>query len=102
WRSSRRFRRWLCRKSPNGLRPSVMAFACAHLGGTVVALVLPLVLLFSVNETLTWLAIAGMMLFQLSIYSTYPLAVPLEWNIFFIFVTPFLFGGFFEIGRAHV
>lgn len=95
WLTSRRFKRSLYRNAPNDLRPSKMAFAWAHLGGTVVELVLPLVLLFSVNETLTWLAIAGMMLFHLFIYSTYPLAVPLEWNIFFIFVTPFLFGGFF-------
>ena len=76
WLTSRRFKRSLYRNAPNDLRPSKMAFAWAHLGGTVVELVLPLVLLFSVNETLTWLAIAGMMLFHLFIYSTYPLAVP--------------------------
>ncbi|SKB09903.1 DUF3556 domain-containing protein [Aeromicrobium choanae] len=96
WLTSKRFKRTLYRDVENGdLMPTRMAFAWAHIGGTVVELVLPLVLLFSTNETVTWLAIVGMMAFHLFIYSTYPLAVPLEWNIFFIFVTPFLFGGFF-------
>ncbi|MET0468121.1 MAG: DUF3556 domain-containing protein [Aeromicrobium sp.] len=96
WLTSKKFKRTLYRDVENGdLMPTKTAFAWAHLGGTVVELVLPLVLLFSTNETVTWLAIAGMVAFHLFIYSTYPLAVPLEWNIFFIFVTPFLFGGFF-------
>ncbi|WP_298176840.1 DUF3556 domain-containing protein [Saccharomonospora sp.] len=95
WLTSKRFKRSLYKNVPNDLRPSKMAFAWAHLGGTVVELCLPLVLLFSTNGALTWLAIAGMVLFHIFIYSTYPLAVPLEWNIFFVFVTPFLFGGFF-------
>ena len=34
------------------------------------------------------------MLFHLFIYSTFPLAVPMEWNLFFMFATPFVFGGF--------
>lgn len=95
WLTSKRFKRSLYKDLPNDLRPSKMALGWAHLGGTVVEMCLPLVLLFSTNETLTWLAIAGMVLFHVFIYSTYPLAVPLEWNVFFVFVTPFLFGGFF-------
>ncbi len=96
WLTSKKFKRSLYRDPENeDLLPTKMAFTWAHIGGTVVELVLPFVLLFSTNETVTWLAIIGMMIFHLFIYSTYPLAVPLEWNIFFIFVTPFLFGGFF-------
>lgn len=95
WLRSKRFKRSLYRNVPTDLRPSKMALGWAHLGGTVVELCLPLVLLFSTNATITWLAIAGMVLFHLFIYSTFPLAVPLEWNVFFIFVVPFLFGGFF-------
>jgi len=95
WLTSKKFKRSLYRDVENGdLMPTKAAWSWAHLGGTVVELVLPLVLLFSTDSTITWLAIAGMMFFHFFIYSTYPLAVPLEWNIFFIFVTPFLFGGF--------
>ncbi|GAB3292516.1 DUF3556 domain-containing protein [Parasphingorhabdus pacifica] len=95
WLTSKRLKRSLYKDPPNDMRPSKMALGWAHLGGTVVELCLPLVLLFSTNETITWLAIAGMVLFHIFIYSTYPLAVPLEWNVFFVFVVPFLFGGFF-------
>ena len=68
--------------------------ACTHLGGTVVEIALPLVLLFSTNTTITLLAIAGMVLFHLVITSTFPLAVPLEWNVFFMFTVGFLFWNF--------
>lgn len=95
WLTSKKFKRTLYKDVENeDLLPTPMAAMWAHAGGTLVELVIPLVLLFSTNSTITWLAIAGMMFFHFFIYSTYPLAVPLEWNIFFIFVTPFLFGGF--------
>jgi len=94
WLTSRVFKRALYRDFPNDLRPSKVAWAFAHVGGTVVELVLPLVLLFSTNTTITWLAIAGMILFHVFITSTFPLAVPLEWNLFFMFAAAFLFGAF--------
>ena len=68
--------------------------ACTHLGGTVVEIALPLVLLFSTNTTITLLAIFGMVLFHVVITSTFPLAVPLEWNVFFMFTVGFLFWNF--------
>lgn len=94
WITSRRFKRSLYRDFPRDIRPSKVSSALAHIGGTVVELVLPLVLLFSTNRTITLLAIIGMLLFHAFITSTFPLAVPLEWNIFFMFATPFLFWNF--------
>jgi hypothetical protein len=94
WLTSTRFKRALYRDFPNDLRPSKISWAFAHIGGTVVELVLPFVLLFSTNSTITWLAIAGMVFFHIFITSTFPLAVPLEWNVFFMFATVWIFGGF--------
>ena len=51
-------------------------------------------LLFSTNPTVTLLAVIGMVLFHLVIISTFPLAVPLEWNVLFAFATVFLFWGY--------
>ncbi len=48
-------------------------------------------LLFSTNTTITWLAIVGMITFHIFITSTFPLAVPLEWNVFFMFAAAWLF-----------
>jgi hypothetical protein len=78
---------------PHDLRPSHSAKLLAHIGGTFVEIVTPLVLLFSVNRPLTYLAAALMICFHLFITSTFPLAVPLEWNILFAFATAFLFIG---------
>jgi Transmembrane protein of unknown function (DUF3556) len=94
WLTSLRFKRALYKNYPNDLRPSKLSWVLAHIGGTVVELVLPLVLLFSTNSTLTWLAIVGMIVFHIFIISTFPLAVPLEWNVFFIFAAAWIFGGF--------
>jgi len=94
WVTSLRFKRALYKNYPNDLRPSKLSWVMAHVGGTVVELVLPLVLLFSTNSTITWLAIAGMVVFHIFIISTFPLAVPLEWNVFFIFAAVWIFGGF--------
>ncbi|HZZ48345.1 MAG TPA: DUF3556 domain-containing protein [Pseudonocardia sp.] len=82
------------RDYPNDIRPSRVGDIMAHVGGTTVEIILPLVLLFSTNRTLTLFAIAGMVLFHLFIVSTFPLAVPLEWNIVFAYATIFLFAGF--------
>ena len=79
---------------PNDLRPSHVAGILAHIGGTTVEIVLPLVLLFSTNHTVTLLAVIGMVTFHVFILSTFPLAVPLEWNVLFAFATVFLFWGY--------
>ena len=44
------------------------------------------------NDTVRTIAIVGMILFHLNITSMFPLAVPLEWNLFMIFGILFLFG----------
>jgi hypothetical protein len=53
---------------------------------------LPLLLLVTQGGTIGTIAVAGMVIFHLHILSTFPLAVPLEWNIFMIFGLFFLFG----------
>ncbi len=82
------------RDFPNDLRPSKLAEFMAHVLGTTVEIAAPLVLLFSTNKTLTIVAAVGMVAFHLFIISTFPLAVPLEWNVLFAYTTLFLFIGF--------
>lgn len=92
--TSLRLKRKLYRDFPNDIRPSRSSTGLAHVGGTVVELVTPLVLLFSTDRTVTLLAIGMMILFHLVITATFPLAVPLEWNLLFVFATGFLFWGY--------
>ncbi|ATY14494.1 hypothetical protein CU254_31795 [Amycolatopsis sp. AA4] len=82
------------RNFPNDIRPSKLASFMAHVGGTTVEIITPLVLLFSTNHWVTLAGVALMVVFHLFITSTFPLAVPLEWNILFGYLTIFLFLGF--------
>ncbi|CAJ1504524.1 DUF3556 domain-containing protein [[Mycobacterium] kokjensenii] len=82
------------RDFPRDLRPSRTAEAMAHVLGTTVEVITPLVLLFSTDVRLTLAAAALMVCFHLFIISTFPLAVPLEWNAVFAYATVFLFLGF--------
>jgi hypothetical protein len=41
-----------------------------------------------------------MVLFHLHIFSTFPLGVPLEWNVFFIYSTLYLFGHYAAVGQT--
>ena len=66
----------------------------AHVPGTVVEIVAPLTLLLSPWPWLTVIAVAIMVAFHLFIISTFPLAVPLEWNVLFAYGAIFLFLGF--------
>ncbi|MFD7847983.1 DUF3556 domain-containing protein [Nocardia sp. NPDC059764] len=91
---SKAFKRSLYRDFPRDMRPSRSAHVVAHVGGTMVEIVAPLVLLFSANMWLTLAAAAVMVLLHLFITSAFPLAVPLEWNILFAYATVFLFLGF--------
>ena len=52
------------------------------------------------NKWLTLVAVAIMVAFHLFIISTFPLAVPLEWNVLFAYATVFLFLGLPERGTA--
>jgi hypothetical protein len=91
WNRSRSFKRRLWRKHPEDLLPSSLGALDAHVG-TLVELTLPLLLLVSPSGTLLTIAVVGMILFHVHIFSTFPLGVPLEWNIFMIFGILFLFG----------
>ncbi|MEV6657407.1 DUF3556 domain-containing protein [Nocardia fluminea] len=82
------------RDFPHDIRPSRVASFMAHVGGTAVEVITPIVLLFSTNHWLNLAGVAMMVIFHLFITSTFPLAVPLEWNILFAYLTVFLFLGF--------
>jgi hypothetical protein len=91
WNRSRQAKSRLYRQHPENLLPSPTGQLAAHLG-TVMEFTLPLVLLVSSGGVLGTIAVAGMIVFHLHILSTFPLAVPLEWNVFMIFGLLFLFG----------
>jgi hypothetical protein len=93
WVPSKMLKRAHYRNFPDDLRPSHVAGALAHITGTTWEIILPIVLLFSTNRTITLLAVIGMVLFHCFIISTFPMAVPLEWNVLFAFATVFLFWG---------
>jgi hypothetical protein len=91
WNRSRRVKRALYRAHPEDLLPSRIGQLSAHLG-TVMEFTLPLLLLLTSGGIVGTIAVAGMIVFHLHILSTFPLAVPLEWNVFMIFGLLFLFG----------
>jgi hypothetical protein len=91
WNRSRAMKRRLYSRHPDDLLPSRMGAAIAHLG-TVMEFTLPLVLILTSGGIVQTLAVAGMVIFHAHILSTFPLAVPLEWNVFMIFGVLFLFG----------
>lgn len=82
------------RNFPDDLRPSHLATFMAHGPGSFVEIVAPLALLLSPWPWLTFGAAAVMVCFHLFIVSTFPLAVPVEWNVLFAYATVFLFLGF--------
>src|ERR1700754_375735 len=82
------------REFPRDMRPSRLADFMAHVNGTTVEILAPLVLFFSTNKWVTLAAVLLMVGFHLFIISTFPLAVPLEWNVVFAYTTVFLFLGF--------
>lgn len=82
------------RDFPRDVRPSRLAHFMAHFNGTFIEIVAPLILLCSTNKWLTLGAALLMVGFHLFIISTFPLAVPLEWNVVFAYTTVFLFLGF--------
>jgi Transmembrane protein of unknown function (DUF3556) len=93
---SRAFKRRLWRDYPEDMRPSRLAAGIAHFG-TVQEFTWPLLLITVDNDTIRTIAIVGMILFHLNITSMFPLAVPLEWNLFMIFGLLFLFGHYGDV-----
>jgi hypothetical protein len=94
WLRSKAIKRLHYRNFPDDLRPSKNAVRLAHGPGTFVEFLMPLVLLFSHNPTVTAIAVVLMICFHAFIISTFPLAVPLEWNVLFMYITAFLFLGY--------
>ena len=93
---SRWIKRRLWRDYPNDMLPSRATALLAHFG-TVQEFVWPLLLITVDNDVVRTIAIAGMILFHVNITAMFPLAVPLEWNIFMIFGIVFLFGHYGEV-----
>jgi hypothetical protein len=92
-------KRKLYRDFPNDLRPSKLSAFAAHTG-TVIEYSIPLVLLLSHGGIVTTVALTIMVVFHLHILSTFPMGVPLEWNIFFVFSALFLFGHHAGVGLS--
>lgn len=85
-------KRRLHRRFPDDLRPGRLAAALAH-GGTVVELVAPIVMISAGDTPALRVAAVVMILFHLSILSSFPMGVPLEWNVFMIWGIVTLFVG---------
>ncbi|MEU4314019.1 DUF3556 domain-containing protein [Nocardia sp. NPDC024068] len=82
------------RTVPSDIRPSRIGWFTAHIGGTTVEILIPLVLLLTTNNTIALVGAVAMLVFHLYITSTFPLAVPLEWNVYFGLIAVVLWGGF--------
>src|SRR3954462_14926050 len=95
WNRSRKAKAQLY-NSPEDLRPSRQASFAAHLG-TVIEFALPITLFTVRGGTIQTLAVIGMIVFHVHITSTFPLAVPLEWNLFMIFGLLYLFGHYGDV-----
>ena len=96
WNRIKAAKRRLYTDHPEDLRPSREGALTAHLG-TVIEFTLPLLLLVSKGGTIGTIAVIGMVIFHVHILSTFPLAVPLEWNLFMIFGLLFLFGHYGDV-----
>ena len=94
WLPSKAIKRMHYANFPEDLRPSKLTYRIAHGPGMFGELVPPLVLLFSHNHYVTLAAAVFMIGYHLFIISTFPLAVPLEWNVLFMYLTAFLFLGY--------
>lgn len=101
WNRSRRAKSQLYRRHPEDLLPSRIGALSAHLG-TVIEFTLPLILLVTSGGVLGTIALVGMIIFHVHIFSTFPLAVPLEWNVFMIFGLLFLFGHYADVPFSTV
>ena len=89
------------RDFPDDLRASGLAAALAH-GGTVIEYLFPLVLAVSSGGTPTTIALAVMLSFHLFITSCFPMGVPIEWNVLFLYSMFVLFGHFSELSPLDV
>jgi hypothetical protein len=96
WNRSRKAKAQLWVSHPDDIRPSRQSSFAAHLG-TVIEFALPITLFTVRGGTIQTLAMIGMIVFHIHITSTFPLAVPLEWNLFMIFGLLYLFGHYGDV-----
>jgi Transmembrane protein of unknown function (DUF3556) len=89
-------RKKLYRDYPDDMRGSRLAAAISR-AATVTEYTFPIVLLLSRGGTLTTLALIVMVGFHLIILTSFPLGVPLEWNVFFIYSGLVLFGAHSDV-----
>jgi Transmembrane protein of unknown function (DUF3556) len=101
WNRSRKAKAKLYESYPDDLRPSRHAAFGAHLG-TGVEFTLPLLLLLSDGGTIGTLALIGMLIFHVHIFSTFAMGVPMEWNLFMIFGLAFLFGEYADVPLSNL
>lgn len=90
WNRSRKFKKHLWADYPNSIKPSWKSEWGAHFGA-VQEIGFPILMLIGNGGIVTWVGVIGMTIFHIHITSTFPLAVPLEWNLFMIFGIWFLF-----------
>jgi hypothetical protein len=88
---SRRLRTMMYRRFPDDMRGSDLAALMGH-GATALEYAFPLVLLLSSGGPATAIALALMVAFHTFILTNFPLGVPLEWNVFFVYSGLVLFG----------
>lgn len=101
WNRSRKAKAKLYEDYPEDLRPSRHSAFAAHLG-TAVEYTLPLLLLVTSGGPVLTFAVIGMLIFHIHITSTFPLGVPLEWNIFMLFGILFLFAENGDVPLSNV
>ena len=89
------------RHYPDDLRASGLAAALAH-GGTVIEFAFPLLLAVSSGGTPTTVGLAVMLSFHLFITSCFPMGVPIEWNVLFVYSMFVLFGHYAELSPLDV
>ncbi|MDX1511780.1 MAG: DUF3556 domain-containing protein [Nitriliruptorales bacterium] len=91
WLRSERLLKRMYRDHPVDLRPSTIPTWLAH-GGTAIEFVFPLILVTTDGGLLTTIALVVMFSFHLFITSNFPMGVPLEWNVVFVYSMFVLFG----------
>jgi len=89
-------KRAMYRDFPTDLRPSGLAAALAH-GGTAIEYAFPLLLAVSDGGAPTTVGLAVMLSFHLFITSCFPMGVPIEWNVLFLYSMFVLFGHWSEL-----
>jgi len=93
---SRAAKRKLFRSYPDDLRPSSLTTTIAHVA-TGAEYLFPLLLVIGRGGWITTVALVAMIAFHSGIFVSFPLGVPLEWNVFFIYSLTALFGSHAEV-----